>query len=105
MKLCLECESASCRTGEMVFFRVRFTDSEGTLKPMEKHSVRFSAENGTVMGAANGSCSFKGNFAQSEAPTYFGEVQAVIQAEKPGFLRVTAESGTYRAEVQIPVGE
>ena len=104
-KLSLECESASCRPGEMVFFRVRFTDSDGTLKPMEKHFVRFSAENGTVIGAANGSCSFKGNFAQSEAPTYFGEVQAVVQAHEPGFLQVTAESGNDRAEVRIPVGE
>ena len=105
VRLSLECESSACRPGEMVFLRVRFTDSEGILKPMEKHSVRFSAENGTVIGTANGSCSFKGNFAQNEAPTYFGEMQAVVQADKPGFLQVTAESGTYRAEVRIPVGE
>ena len=104
-RLRLEPESEICRPGEMVYFRVRYTDENGELKPMEKHTVRFSAENGTVMGAANGSCCFAGNFAQSEAPTYFGEVQAVVQAAGPGVLRVTASDGECTAAAELPCGE
>ncbi len=102
-ELRLECESTRCRPGEMVFFRVRYTDKEGEIKPMEKHTVRFAAENGAVMGAVNASCSFRGNFAQSEAPTYFGELQSVVQAGEAGTLRVTASDGERTASVEIPV--
>ena len=101
----LECESSVCRPGEMVFFRVRYTDQDGEVKPMEKHTVRIEAENGTVMGAVNASCSFSGNFAQSEAPSYFGEMQTVVQAGTAGILRVTASDGERSAAAEIPVEE
>ena len=101
----LECESSVCRPGEMVFFRVRYTDQDGEVKPMEKHTVRIEAENGTVMGAVNASCSFSGNFAQSEAPSYFGELQTVVQAGTAGILRVTASDGERSAAAEIPVEE
>ena len=87
----------------MVYFRVRYTDEAGEIKPTEKHSVRIEAENGSVMGTANGSCSFRGNFAQSEAPTYFGEMQTVVQAGESGILRVTAWDGERRATSEIPI--
>jgi beta-galactosidase len=101
----LECESSVCRPGEMVFFRVRYTDPNGELKPMEKHTVHIEAENGTVIGAANASCSFCGNFAQNKAPSYFGEMQTVVQAGTAGVLRVTATDGEYSAAAEIPVKE
>ena len=89
----------------MVYFRVRYTDETGEVKPMEKHTVRFEAENGTLMGAANGSCSFKGNFAGSEAPSYFGELQAIVCAGAPGVLRVCADDGERKTVTEIQIAE
>ena len=103
LELRLACETESASPGEMVYFRVRYTDEAGEIKPTEKHSVRIEAENGSVMGTANGSCSFRGNFAQSEAPTYFGEMQTVVQAGESGILRVTAWDGERRATSEIPI--
>ena len=105
LELRLECETESARPGEMVYFRVRYTDENGEIKPMEEHEVHFTAENGSVMGAANGSCCFRGNYARSEAPTYFGEAQTVVRAGERGVLRVTAEDGERRAAAEIPVLE
>ena len=99
----LECESVRARPGEMVYYRVRYTDENGELKPTEKHRVRFRAENGELMGAVNASCSFKGSFAQSEAPSYFGELQAVVRAGDAGILRVTADDGERRQTAEIPI--
>ena len=101
-ELRLEPETASCRPGEMVYFRMRYTDNNGEIKPMEKHRVRVSAENGTVMGTANGSTYFHGNYAQSEVPTYFGEAQTVVQAGDTGVLRVTVTDGERTASVELP---
>ncbi len=101
-ELRLEPETTSCRPGEMVYFRMRYTDENGEGKPMEKHRIRVRAENGAVMGTANGSCYFKGNYAQSEVPTYFGEAQTVIQAGEAGMLRVTVSDGERTASAELP---
>jgi beta-galactosidase len=97
----LEPEVKECKSGEMVYFRIRYTDKNGELKPLERHTVSVRAENGVVMGAANGCCYFKGNFAQPQTPTYLGEAQTIVQATGAGLLRVYATDGdsTVSAEV------
>ena len=101
-ELRLEPEKKTCRPGEMVYLRMRYTDDRGECKPMEKHRICVSAINGTVMGTANGSAYFRGNYAQTEVPTYFGEAQTVVKAEALGVLRVTVTDGerTMTAEVE-----
>jgi beta-galactosidase len=86
----------------MVYFRMRCTDENGEIKPMEKRRIRVTAENGVVMGTANGSTYFRGNYAQSEVPTYFGEAQTVVQAGEAGTLRVTVTDGERTASAELP---
>ena len=97
----LEPETTQCAPGEMVYFRIRITDENGETKPMEKLTVTVSAENGELMGTANASCSYTGNFAGNVVPTYFGEAQAIVRAGKPGPIRVTAVSGSYTATAEV----
>ena len=97
----LEPETTECRPGEMVFFRIRYTDEAGEGKPLERHTVTLYAKNGIVMGAANGSCCFRGNFAQSRTPTYLGEAQTVVQAAAPGPLWVCAADENGRECVAV----
>ena len=101
-ELRLEAEKKACRAGEMVYFRMCYTDANGEIKPMEKHRIRVEAENGTVIGTANASSYFKGNYAQSEVPTYFGEAQTIVQAGEAGVLRVTVDDGERRTSVELP---
>ncbi len=101
-RLRLEPEVSSCKPGEMVYLRVRYTDENGEVKPMEKHRVAFSADNGVLMGTANGSTYFAGNYAQSEVPTYFGEAQAVVRSGAAGTVRVTATDGKQTVTAEIP---
>ena len=100
-QLRLEAETTECKPGEMVYFRVRYTDERGECKPMEKHRVSFQVENGTLMGTANGSCYFSGNYAQAEVPTYFGEAQAVVQAGTSGVVRLSASDGDARVTAEV----
>ena len=102
-ELRLEPETETCAPGEMVYFRMRYTDEAGEGKPMEKHCLSVAAENGTVMGAVNGSCSFKGNFAQSKTPTYFGEAQTIVQAGESGILTVSVTDGVNTVTKQLTV--
>ena len=72
---------------------------------MEKHRVSVSAENGLVMGTANASPYFKGNYAQSQVPTYFGEALAVVQAGEKGTLRVSISDGERTDTKEIRIEE
>jgi len=101
--LALEAEKAACAPGEMVYLRILYTDAAGEWKPMEKHRVHVTAENGQVMGTANASCYFQGNYAQDTVPTYFGEAQAVVCAGDSGTLRVTVSDGERTASCEISV--
>ena len=97
----LEPETIRCHPGQMVYLRLRYTDSQGEIKPLERQTVTVSAENGEVMGTANGCTFFHGNYAQDTVPTYFGEAQAVVRAGEAGVLRVTATDGTRTAQAEI----
>ena len=101
-ELRLEPESTSCRPGEMVYFRMRYTDRNGEVKPLERHRIRVEAENGSVMGTANASVYFEGNYAQSEVPSYFGEAQTVVRAGEAGTLRVTVSDGVRTVTAELP---
>ena len=101
----LEPETGACRPGEMIYLRIRYTDRQGVVQPLARRTVRVSAENGTVMGTANGCTFFRGNYAQSKVETYFGEAQAVVRAEKPGILRVTVTDGQQTATAEITCKE
>ncbi len=97
----LEPETESCRPGEMVYLRMRYTDRSGEIKPLERHTVRVEAENAEVHGTANGCTYFRGNYAQRSVPVYFGEAQAVVRAGKPGVVRITVTDGEQTAEAEI----
>ena len=105
LELRLEPESASCKPGEMVYFRMRYTDKNGEVKPLERHRIKVEAENGAVMGTANASVFFEGNYAQSEVPSYFGEAQTVVQAGEAGVLRVTVSDGERTVTAELPCKE
>ena len=97
----LEAESGDCRPGEMIWLRIRYTDENGEVQPLTRRTVRVKADNGTVMGTANGCTFFHGNYAQSAVPTYFGEAQAVVRAGAAGKILVTASDGELTSEVKI----
>ena len=97
----LEAETDRCRPGEMVYLRLRYTDAAGEIKPLTRGRAAVSAENARVVGTANGCTFFRGNYAQREVPTYFGEAQAVVRAGGPGAVRVTATDGSLTAEAEI----
>ena len=100
-ELRLEPEGTVCRPGEMVYLRMRYTDRNGEIKPSERGKITVEAENAEIIGTANGCTFFRGNYAQREVPTYFGEAQAVVRALNPGTVRVTVADGSRKTAAEI----
>ena len=104
-ELRLIAEGERAKAGEMVFLRAMYCDASGIVKPLERHDLTFEVEGGELMGAANGCCSFEGNFTSAQTPTYLGEAQAIVRAVKAGPIRVCVKDGEREAACTIEVDE
>ena len=94
-----ECESV--KPEGLVYIPIRYTDAKGVWKPMEKHLVKVTVENGELLGLGNACPYFKGNYTNSECQTYFGEALAVVRASCAGEVRVTVSDGENTARVTV----
>ena len=95
-------ESDAAKPGGLVYVPIQYTDGKGTWKPMEKHLVKVTVENGELMGLGNACPYFKGNYTASETQTYFGEALAVARANGEGALRVIVSDGERTETAEIP---
>ena len=102
-QLTIQPEEAFVRPGRLCFIRLRYTDRNGIWKPMEKHRMHISVENGTLMGFGNACPYNPDGYWQTETRTYYGEAMAVIRAGTQGQAVITIkdESETYQARVPI----
>ena len=92
------------RPAGLVFIPIQYTDNAGVWKPMEKHLVKVSVENGALVGLGSGAPYKEGNYTDDHTATYFGEAMAVVRAGESGTVKVTVsdESGA-KTTVEIPV--
>ena len=85
----------------LVFVPIQYTDGKGIWKPMERHNLSVTVENGTLMGLGNAAPYYKGNYTGSRTETYFGEALAVVRAGSKGAVKVTVSDGKNEAEATI----
>ena len=87
----------------MFFSPLQYTDSQGNWKPMEKHELKVSVENGTLEGLGSACAYVEGNYAQDTTKTYYGEAMAVIRMRESGnaVVRVEDEKNTYSCIVPM----
>lgn len=95
-------EEGIVRPGGLAFVRLQYTDGQGIWKPMEKHTLKVSVENGTLEGLGSANAYVEGNYAQDSTPTYYGEAMAIVRADGSGPVRVTAADETGAHTVDIP---
>jgi len=86
-------ETGAVRPGGLVYVPVQYTDQKGVWKPMEKHLLSVSVENGELLGLGNACPYFKGNYTGTQTQTYFGEALAVVRAIGNGPVKVTVSDG------------
>lgn len=87
------------------FVRLQYTDHNGVWKPMEKHTLRVTVDNGALAGLGSANAYVQGNYAQNTTQTYYGEAMAVIRAGSGGSVRVTVTDEQGDHVLTIPVQE
>ena len=85
----------------LAFIQLQYTDSKGIWKPMEKHNIKVTVENGVLKGLGSPAPYVKGNYTEDTVDTYYGEAMAVIQADGNGPVKVIVadEERFYVAEI------
>jgi beta-galactosidase len=73
----------------LAFIQLQYTDSKGIWKPMEKHNIKVTVENGVLKGLGSPAPYVKGNYTDHTVATYYGEAMAVVQVDGNGPVKVT----------------
>ena len=86
----------------LAFIQLQYTDSKGIWKPMEKHNIKVTVENGVLKGLGSPAPYVKGNYTDHTVATYYGEAMAVVQADGNGPVKVTVADEERFYVVEIP---
>ena len=95
-------EEKSVKPEGLAFVQLQYTDAKGVWKPMEKHNLKVTVENGILKGLGSPAPYVKGNYTDDTVATYYGEAMAVVQADGNGPVKVTVTDETRSYVVEIP---
>ena len=95
-------EEKTVKPEGLAFIQLQYTDSKGIWKPMEKHNIKVTVENGVLKGLGSPAPYVKGNYTDHTVSTYYGEAMAVVQADGNGPVKVTVADEERFYVVEIP---
>ncbi len=93
-------EKETAEAGKLSYVRLRFTDEEGIWKPMNHHKVHVEVENGELVALGNACPYNPDGYLTDDVKTYYGEALAIVRAGKNGTLKITANEGVKKAELE-----
>ena len=95
-------EEKSVKPEGLAFVQLQYTDAKGIWKPMEKHNLKVTVENGILKGLGSPAPYVKGNYTDDTVATYYGGAMAVVQADGNGPVKVTVTDETRSYVAEIP---
>ena len=95
-------EEKTVKPEGLAFIQLQYTDSKGIWKPMEKHNIKVTVENGVLKGLGSPAPYVKGNYTDHTVATYYGEAMAVVQADGNEPVKVTVADEERFYVVEIP---
>lgn len=95
-------EKTEVKAGEVCFIRLKYTDGNGTVKPLERGIIEVSVDGGELL-AVGSACPFNGlGYTDAVTDTYYGEAMAVVRAAADA-VTVRATDGKMRGEAEVKV--
>lgn len=95
-------EKELVKVGEVCFIRLKYTDTAGTVKPLERGIIEVIVEGGELLAVGN-ACPFNSiGYTGTKTDTYYGEAMAVVRASDSNYT-VVANDGKLKGEAEIIV--
>ncbi len=92
-------EKETVTTDDLVYLRLRYTDKNGTVKPLARGEIQIRVKGGKLLAFGN-ACSYnERGYLTDRSDTYYGEALAIIKPDSD--VTVTAESPFGKGEVRV----
>ena len=103
-RLTLEPEQKEISRKDLLYVRMKYTDDNGTLKPLVRSDIKVSAEGGKILGIGSACPYYERSYLGDTSDTYYGEAMVILQSNKEaGKITVVAESGYGNAQMEVKV--
>lgn len=89
-------EEKKVRLNEIVYVKVRISDSDGIIESNDDSTIKLKVVGGDLLGFGSGNPRSEEKFTTGEYTTYYGRALAVIRCTQKGFLNVMAEDNKGR---------
>jgi beta-galactosidase len=96
LRMSVDRDSIDAVPGDVAHVTVEVLDANGVLVPETAPLVRFATEGGRVVATDNGDLRDLTPFTSAERRTFHGLVLAIVRADRPGRLRLSASAGGLR---------
>ena len=96
-------EEKSVKAGHLSFIRLKFTDKNGVVKPMERGILNVSVEGGELVGLGSACPFYELSYLDTKCDTYYGEALAIVRADGKGEVKLSAVNDSLRAEAVVSV--
>lgn len=96
-------EERAVSAGHLVFINLRYVDTNGNLKPLERGRIKASVKGGRLLALGNACPYNEDGYLGSETDTYWGHALAVIQADGSGDVTLEATDGVRIAKAAVPL--
>ena len=85
-------EKESLKRGDLLYVRLRYTDSKGTVLPLARGEIQVQVQGGKLLGLGS-ACSYsEKGYLTDRTDTYYGEALAIIEPKGNGSVEVRAQS-------------
>lgn len=98
-------EEKLARAGHLVHIRLRYTDKDGTPKPLERGRISVKAAGGRLLALGN-ACPYNADgYLGTETDTYYGEALAIVLANGEAPVTLTANDGQREGSCLVEQGQ
>jgi beta-galactosidase len=99
IRLTVDRDTIAAQPSDVAHFTVEVLDANGVLVPTADNLVRFTVDGGRIMATDNGNLRDLAPFQASERRAFNGLALAIVKADTPGRLRLTATADGLRSAV------
>ncbi|MDD6050552.1 MAG: glycoside hydrolase family 2 TIM barrel-domain containing protein [Clostridiales bacterium] len=92
---------AAPEQGKLCWVRLRYTDENGILKPMERGHIQVTVTGGQLLGLGSACPFYPESYLDATSDTYYGEALAIVLPEQD--MTITADDGKHHAETRLPI--
>ena len=101
--LMTEAEEKSVKPDHLSFIRIRYTDKDGTTKPVERGIIKAEVEGGKLEAFGSACPFYEQSYLDNESDTYYGEALLIVRAGNGSEIKVKITDGKLNSETAVKI--